>query len=446
MLKIIICNDPFFSTKNHPNTLKWDQNAPEQTFSILINTIHSNKSIALPYAEYLITNDERALQFVQAVLASSSDITLYCRTTTLPRVVMQYAVIEKEDGGYEQFRPLVNALPVENSDKMAIFENLKGLSYSKIETLLEKFKTLPPAELLPTLLEHKRNMLRNSEVLEVVHMNGMLTDIGGLSELKQWIVSRQDNFGEKARSFGIPMPKGMLMLGVQGCGKSLTAKVIANIWNFPLVRLDFINLFKQGKSVEELLKEAISVVEGFAPVVLWIDEMEKALSQEGQSSEIRRVLGWLMTWMQEKKDSVFLVATANQVKLLPPELLRKGRFDEIFFVDLPTKDERKEIFTIHIARRERVADDYDIEALAELADNFSGAEIEQVVIDALTTDFTKNRELSQHTLEEAIRKTVPLAVTYEEHIKELRIWSRYRARNASGNARISSFFNRDASE
>ncbi|MCK5809326.1 AAA family ATPase [bacterium] len=446
MLKIIICNDPFFSTKNHPHALKWDQNAPEQTFSTLINTIHSNKAIALPYAEYLIINDERALQFVQAHLASSSDITLYCRTITLPRVVLQYAIIEKEESGYEQFKPLIDALPIDDSEQKAIFENLKGLSFSKIESLLERFQTLPPAELLPTLLEHKRNMLRNSEVLEVVHMNGMLTDIGGLSELKQWIISRQDNFGEKARSFGIPMPKGMLMLGVQGCGKSLTAKVIANIWNFPLVRLDFINLFKQGKSVEELLREAISIVEGFAPIVLWIDELEKALSQEGESSEIRRVLGWLMTWMQEKKDSVFLVATANQVKLLPPELLRKGRFDEIFFVDLPTKNERKEIFAIHLARRDRAVEQYDISALAEQADNFSGAEIEQVVIDALITAFTKEQELSQHSLEEAIRKTVPLAVTYEEHIKELRLWSRHRARNASGNARISSFFNRDASE
>lgn len=446
MLKIIVCNDPFFSTKDRKDCLKWDQNAPEQTFLTLLEKIHNNEDIALPYAEYLIIGDERALQLVQALLASNSTLLFYCRTSSFPRVVLQYAVVEKEVGGYEQFREKVEAFPVDVSVKSSIFENFKGLSYSKIESLLKEFKKLPSEQILPTLLEHKRNMLRNSEVLEVVHMDGSLTDIGGLSDLKQWIVSRQDNFGKEARSFGIPTPKGMLMLGVQGCGKSLTAKVIANIWNFPLVRLDFINLFKQGKSVEELLKEAIFVIEGFAPVVLWIDEIEKALSQEGQSSEIRRVLGWLMTWMQEKQESVFLVATANQVKLLPPELLRKGRFDEIFFVDLPTKVEREEIFEIHLTRRDRDPKKYNISLLAERADNFSGAEIEQIVIDALIIDFTKKRELSQATLEEAIRKTIPLAVTYEEHIKELRLWSRYRARNASGNSRISSLFNRDASE
>ena len=232
----------------------------------------------------------------------------------------------------------------------------------------------------------------------------------------------------------------MLMLGVQGCGKSLTSKVISNIWNFPLVRLDFINLFRKGQSVEELLKSAIATIEGFAPVVLWIDEIEKALSQEGEGAEIRRVLGWLMTWMQEKKEPVFLVATANRVSLLPPELLRKGRFDEIFFVDLPSKPEREEIYKIHLKKRGRNPEDFDTDKLAYNSEGFSGAEIEQVVIDSLITAYSRNCELSQKILEEILRRTVPLSKTYEENIKELRIWSRNRARNASGNRKIESFF------
>ncbi len=440
MLKVIVCNDPFFSTRKNQHLLGWDGSDSDAVFHNLLQKIERGEAAVVPYAEYLLNSDERGLQFIQRVIDRNSDIELYCRSARLPRVVLQYAVITKEEEGYERFRQKVDSLSGEDQEKEVLFENLRGLPYSKVEDLLDEFTHIAPPERLAVLLEHKRNILRNSEVLEVVHIDGSLADIGGLSELKQWIVSRQDNFGAKARSFGIPMPKGMLMLGVQGCGKSLTAKVIANIWNFPLVRLDFINLFKQGKSVEELLQEAIAIVEGFAPVVLWIDEMEKALSQEGQSAEIRRVLGWLMTWMQEKQVPVFLVATANQVKLLPPELLRKGRFDEIFFVDLPTKEERAEIFDIHLRQRDRDPALFDIEKLAEQSDNFSGAEIEQVVVDALIADFFKERELSQHTLEDAVRKTVPLAVTYEEQIKELRIWSRNRARRASGNARINSLF------
>jgi len=236
------------------------------------------------------------------------------------------------------------------------------------------------------------------------------------------------------------MPKGLLLLGVQGCGKSLTAKTIANIWRFPLVRLDFVSLFRQERSVEELVREAIAAAESFAPIVLWIDEIEKALFQEEQSAEIRRVLGWLMTWMQEKAAPVFLVATANNVEVLPPELLRKGRFDEIFFVDLPSVEERTEILRIHLARRSRDPKGYDIAKIAAAAEHFSGAELEQTVIDSLVADYAKGRELAQKTLDEVLRRTVPLAVTYEEQIKKLRMWSRGRARNASGNLRIEALF------
>ncbi|HNT29067.1 MAG TPA: AAA family ATPase, partial [bacterium] len=184
-----------------------------------------------------------------------------------------------------------------------------------------------------------------------------------------------------------------------------------------------------------------AIAEAFAPIVLWIDEIEKALFQEEQSAEIRRVLGWLMTWMQEKSRPVFLVATANNVEILPPELLRKGRFDEIFFIDLPGADERTDILRIHLTRRGRDASRYDIAKLAEAAEQFSGAELEQVVVDALIADYAKGRELAQKTLEEVLRRTVPLAVTYEEQIKKLRMWSRGRARNASGNQRIEALFN-----
>lgn len=440
MFKIIICDDPVFSIKDHPGRLEWDNASKDKVFEKLMSLIKNGKDVALAYAEHLFDDESDALNFLEEASKVNSDITFFCKELDLPSVLIRYATVETETLELSIFDNDVEMLPFSENGKKTIYENLKGFPFSRIDHLIKELSKLDEKRAIDFILESKRNLLRQNEILEVVHIGDGIDQIGGLNELKKWIVERKGNFSDSARKFGIPMPKGMLMLGVQGCGKSLTSKIIANIWNFPLVRLDFINLFRKGRSVEELLKDAINTIEGFAPVVLWIDELEKALSQESEGAEIRRVLGWLMTWMQEKETPVFLVATANKVSLLPPELLRKGRFDEVFFVDLPSKSEREEIFKIHIQKRKRNPEDYDIPKLAEASENFSGAEIEQIVVDALITAYSKNSELNQKTIEEVLRRTVPLSKTYEENIKELRIWSRNRARNASGNRRIESFF------
>ena len=440
MLKIVLCKDPIFTTKNDPDRVEWTESAKEKMFETVLSIIKSGRNVALSYAEHLFADEVAALNFLENVNKATGDVKLYCKELILPEILLRHAEIDHERSDMSIFSRIVDDLPFSEVVKETIVENFKGFPFSRIEEMLRDISKMSEEGAVDTVLESKRNLLRQDDVLEVVNIQDGIDQIGGLDDLKEWIVERKGNFSKEAQSFGIPMPKGMLMLGVQGCGKSLTSKVIANIWNFPLVRLDFINLFKKGRSVEELLRETVLKVESFAPVILWIDEIEKALSQEGEGAEIRRVLGWLVTWMQEKKVPVFLVATANRVSLLPPELLRKGRFDEIFFVDLPSTKERKEIFEIHLRKRDRDPENFNLNELAELSDGFSGAEIEQAVIDSLISSFSKQKDLQQKTIEEILRRTVPLSKTYEENIKELRSWSRNRARNASGNRRIEAFF------
>ena len=440
MLKVIICDDPLFYIKERKDKLSWNAASKEEFFAQILDLTRQNKNFSIAYGEYLFDSDSRAVTLLETLEGSTSEITLFCREAALSPAIMRYAAIETLKPDLSIFSEKISRLPFSESTKNTIRENLKGFPFSRIDELLKNASELDETKAVEYVLESKRSLLMQNEILEVINVDDGISGIGGYEELKQWIIERRGNFSDEARKFGIPLPKGMLMLGVQGCGKSLTSKVISNIWNFPLVRLDFINLFRKGQSVEELLKSAIATIEGFAPVVLWIDEIEKALSQEGEGAEIRRVLGWLMTWMQEKKEPVFLVATANRVSLLPPELLRKGRFDEIFFVDLPSKPEREEIYKIHLKKRGRNPEDFDTDKLAYNSEGFSGAEIEQVVIDSLITAYSRNCELTQKILEEILRRTVPLSKTYEENIKELRIWSRNRARNASGNRKIESFF------
>ncbi len=287
------------------------------------------------------------------------------------------------------------------------------------------------------ILEEKRQVIRKSGLLEYYPTDESLQNVGGLESLKTWLERRGAAFGEAARRFGLPEPKGLLLLGVQGCGKSLTAKAIAATWRLPLLRLDMGRIFSGlvGSS-EENLRRAIRVAESVAPAVLWVDEIEKGLSGVGSSGfsdggVTARVFGALLTWLQEKTAPVFVVATANKIELLPPELLRKGRFDEIFFIDLPAAAERQEIFRIHVARRGPRPEVYDLEALARSAEGHSGAEIEQAVISALYDAFAESRDLEQRHLVGAVQETIPLASTMREEIQRLREWARTRTRPAS---------------
>lgn len=295
---------------------------------------------------------------------------------------------------------------------------------------------------LHLVVEEKKRVLRTSDVLEFHDLEEGLSDVGGLGELKRWLQSRSRAFGDDARAFGLPAPKGLLLLGVQGCGKSLSAKAVAELWKFPLLRLDVGAVFAgAGGSPEAAIRQAIKVSESLAPVVLWVDEIEKGFAQTEAGESSVRVFGSFLTWLAEKKAEVFVVATANDVSALPPELLRRGRFDEVFFVDLPNVHERLDILRIHLEKRGRHADRFgSLSALAQRAEHFSGAELEQVVIAALYRAFSDGRDLTEQDLDVAARQTVPLYRTYEENIKKLRDWARTRARPATLDSTVLDLF------
>jgi SpoVK/Ycf46/Vps4 family AAA+-type ATPase len=262
-------------------------------------------------------------------------------------------------------------------------------------------------------------------------------DIGGLDLLKDWIRKRARAFSEEARRYGLPRPKGVLLLGVQGCGKSLTAKAVARLWNLPLLRFDVSRIFDRfiGSS-ESNMRHALQTAESIAPAILWVDEIEKAFSGAMSSGisdagTASRVFGTFVTWLQENQSMVFTVATANNIGDVPPELLRKGRFDEIFFVDLPALKEREEIFNIHLRKRERDPAKFDVPALAAAAEGYSGAEIEQAVISGLYDSFDAGRELTQQDILTVLGQSVPLSKTISETISGLREWAVERTRPAS---------------
>jgi len=293
------------------------------------------------------------------------------------------------------------------------------------------------------IVREKRQALRRTSALTFHESPGGLGDVGGLDELKRWLRERRRAFDEEARSFDLPMPRGLLLLGVQGCGKSLSAKAVAREWQFPLLRLDLATAFGTvDKSPEATIREACAIAESIAPVVLWIDEIEKGFSASAADPRASRVFGWFLTWLSEKTSPVFVVATANDVNQLPPELLRRGRFDELFFVDLPTQAERVEILAIHLGKHSRDPLRYPLEELAEQSERLSGAELEQVVVAALYTAFAAERDLSENDLANAITETVPLYDTYEERIKELRDWARTRARSATYDVKMIDLFNK----
>lgn len=272
--------------------------------------------------------------------------------------------------------------------------------------------------------EEKKQILRESEALEYYPVTETVDDIGGLGVLKEWLRLRERAFTHQARLYGLPAPKGIALIGIPGTGKSLTAKMIGGLWRLPLLRLDVGALFGSlvGES-EERTRRALRLAETLAPCLVWIDEMEKALAHGGlDSGTSNRVFGTILTWMQEKTAPCFVVATANDISSLPPELLRKGRFDEIFFLDLPTHLERIEIFSVHLARRKRLPQDYDLERLAGESEGYVGAEIEQAIIDAMYVGFDAGREFTTDDISTALRRQVPLSVSQRETISALRSW------------------------
>ena len=288
------------------------------------------------------------------------------------------------------------------------------------------------------VLTEKKQLIRRNGILEYIEEDETLDAVGGLEELKHWLRQRSNAFTERAREYGLPQPKGMLILGVPGCGKSLIAKTTSRLWGLPLLRLDMGRVYDGsmvGRS-EANLRNALKTAESISPAILFIDEIDKAFAGSAGSADSdggtsSRIFGSFLTWMQEKSSPVFVMATANRVERLPGEFLRKGRFDEIFFVDLPNNEERKEIFKIHLSKRRRDISRFDLDQLVKVCEGFSGAEIEQALVAAMYEAFAQDREFTQLDIIAAIRATMPLSKTMSEQVTALRDWAGQRARPAA---------------
>ena len=284
---------------------------------------------------------------------------------------------------------------------------------------------------LPRIVDAKRNLLGTAGCLESIAPDVSPDEIGGLGNLKRWLNMRHGGFSASAREFGLDPPRGILLLGVQGCGKSLCAKVVASAWRMPLMRMDPGVLYQKyiGES-EARLREALQQAESMSPVVLWIDEIEKAFASAGSDSAdgglSQRMFGTLLSWMQDHRAPIFLIATANNLAQLPPELMRKGRFDEIFFVDLPGPKEREAVFAIHLKKRNRDKANFDMARLTTASEGLSGAEIEQAVISGLFAAFSEKSECTTEHILSAIAATQPLSVVMREQVDRLRAWAKGR--------------------
>jgi SpoVK/Ycf46/Vps4 family AAA+-type ATPase len=327
----------------------------------------------------------------------------------------------------------------------AIVDAAIGLTLSEAENVFAKTLVLRQRlskEEAPLVYSEKRQIIRKSGLLEYIDATETLDSVGGLEMLKEWVIKRRRALSPGARDFGLLPPRGVLLVGVQGCGKSLAAKAIANELGFPLLRMDIGRLFSKMVGETELnVRRALATAETVAPVVLWIDEIEKGLSGVKSSSAsdagtTSRLFGTIITWLQEKQAPVFVVATANEIEELPPEILRKGRFDEIFFVDLPSEAERREIFRIHLRKRGRDPERFDLAYLAQLSEGYSGAEIEQAIMEALYQVYGLKEDIETADIVLALKQQVPLSRTMREAIQNRRLWAATRTVNASAERQL----------
>jgi AAA+ superfamily predicted ATPase len=339
-------------------------------------------------------------------------------------------------------RGLVHAVFGRADDRLEPFVRaVLGLTLDEAKRALRGARSLKTADqALDRVIAEKRGVLRRNACLELIDADVTLGDVGGLEVLKTWVRARVLAFDPAARAFGLAEPRGMLVCGVQGCGKSLVSKATARVLSLPLVRLDFAEVFAAA-SPEHAIHEATRAVEAVAPVVLWVDEIEKGLGADAGDARQARVFGAFLTWLQERRAPVFVAATANEVDRLPPELARRGRFDEVFFVDLPSPTERAQILAVHLGRRGRDPKLYPVTELARELEHWSGAEIEQMVDAALFHAYArKESEVTEEHLRAAMRELIPLATLYEEKIQALRQWGMNRARRASADRRTLDLF------
>lgn len=331
-------------------------------------------------------------------------------------------------------------------DKEKLVKAALGLTLSEAENAFARAMVtngIISIDDLKLILDEKKQIIKKTGILEFVDSDVNMNDVGGLENIKKWLAKRKNSWLDSAKKYMLPAPKGILITGVPGCGKSLIAKSMATMWELPLLRLDLGRIFSGivGSS-EQNMRRAISTAEAVAPSVLWIDEIEKGfanVSGQGDSGVSSRIFGTFLTWMQDKTEPVFIIATANNIHQLPPEMMRKGRFDEIFFVDLPTKTERDVIFRLHIKKRMKYEEatkgfavtDAFIDKLTKMTEGFVGSEIESVVVSAFFEAFYEKRAVRADDFIKAVNNTVPLVTTQREQIQALREWANSRAVSAS---------------
>lgn len=423
-----------------------DTEIPATGLYHLADTKEGSICVTLDLAEHLKGGlTLRALRdLIERFEKSGSTLVMIDSEDKLPGVVKSYArpfeisfpdqqelkeIVRKTLRSFHHKKPIEVGITQKGLD--TIVRNLRGLTRRQAERIIidtvaddRRFDDND----INLVIGSKRRMTQRGGLLEYIKIPLDLSGIGGMRRLKKWLNQRKDAFSSKAKKFGLEAPRGVLMLGVQGAGKSLCAKAIATAWHQPLLRLDPGTLFNSyiGES-ERNLREALRQTEMMSPVVLWIDEIEKgfasAASQSTDGGLSKRMFGTLLTWLQEREAPVFVVATANDIEALPPELLRKGRFDEIFFVDLPSQDVRREIFAIHLKKRNREPKKFDLGALAEASEGYSGSEIEQAVVSALHEAYADKTGLNTDWILSALRNSPPLSVTLAEKVQCLRAWA-----------------------
>lgn len=321
-----------------------------------------------------------------------------------------------------------NTVPIDSKAQQLLIQNLAGLTYADTKRLARNAIYVDGAiskSDLPQVMQAKYELLNRGGALQFEYDTATFGEVGGLSRLKTWLSQRRPAFRGEKNAAHLDAPKGILLLGIQGCGKSLAAKATAAIFGVPLLRLDFGTIYdKYHGETERKLRESLKTADVMSPCVLWIDEIEKGIAgRGGETGTSQRVLGSFLTWMAEKKSHVFVVATANDISAMPPELVRKGRFDEIFFVDLPNADIRASILAIHLSSRNQALGNFDITSLANEMDGFSGAEIEQAVVAALYTAHASNKPLATEHIRSEIQMTKPLSIVLSEKISALRQWA-----------------------
>ncbi len=408
----------------HPFLTKGNHAVIRKLKDIALHLKNSHKTIILisPVLE-IPTELEKELTVLNHPLPSREDLS---------------ALLDHIIADVKQFKQV--KIDLDDSGRERLLQAALGLTLGEAENVFAKIivkEERLSGDAVGEVFAEKQQIIRKSGLLEYYATDERFENVGGLSVLKEWLNKRAVAFTDEARAFGLSAPKGILLLGVQGCGKSLCAKAVSNLWQLPLLRFDMGRMFGSfiGSS-EENVRRAIAVAESVAPAILWVDEIDKAFagSQGSGSSDggtAARVFGTFLTWLSEKTAPVFVVATANEIAHLPAELLRKGRLDEIFFVDLPGREDRLAIFRIHLGKRGREAANFDLEALADASDHFSGAEIEEAINSALYDAFHARTELTTTHVLAALAQTVPLAKTMAEQISQLRAWSDGRARRAN---------------